>query len=352
MKCQIIRNATYTRGSINNIINENNRDGKERTHHKNENIEKRRSHLNMSYGITGTGYQTWKNRLEKADVEVPKHKTGNLGQIMVTASPNFFKENGWSIENTEEWETGYDCPEVIRQYFNDAVKFFKDYLGKENVLSIHLHFDETSPNLHINYIPIHSGLKRKNVWARDENGKLLKNEKGEKIRARDENGNVIYKYEETGKSVNASAFWEARGGRQSYRKMQDAFYEAVGKKYGLDRGELGSKRKHKNHHEFNTKIEEQAKTIEAEQKVIGQLKEREQAYRHSIEETQSKQDPLVDISIKQAETEIQRDVYLTQVKELLKATSELVPDKVDEIKKKANKAINEKYVEIGARENQ
>lgn len=261
MKCQIIRNELYKRGSINNVINEANRNGREQIQHKNQNIDRSRSHLNISKGISESGYQTWKKNLSRQNLEVPKHKTGNMGQVMITASPEFFKDCGWSIEEARSWKSAKDCPETIRNYFNDARKFMIQYLGAENILSIHLHFDETSPNMHINYIPIHQGTKRKNVWARDSDGKLLRNHNGDKIRERDSNGKVVYEYVQEDKAVSASSYWEARGGKNSYRALQDAFFEQVASRYGLDRGDVGSKRRHRRHQEYIPAIEKNAEIL-------------------------------------------------------------------------------------------
>lgn len=350
MQSQILRNQLYTRGSINHITNENKRDGTETIDHKNQNIDKNRSRLNVSKGITEkTGYQTWKKKLEKMKIPIPKQKTGNLGQIMITASPNFFKTLGWSPEAAEKWNDYHDCPKKVLSYFSDALKFFKEYLGEDNILSWHLHFDEATPHLDLNYIPVFTGMKRKNVWEKDENGRYIRNEKGEKIRARDENGKVIYDYEKQEPMINASMFWEEKGGKNSYRKMQDLFYEEVGKKYHLDRGEIGSKRKHKNHHEFNTRVEEQAKKIQENSIKIGRQDEVIREYRNVQTELkkESRTNPIIGAAIELSDAEIQKNIYQNQVKALLHAAEQVVPDKVKDIKEIANEALNKDYRRTG-----
>lgn len=47
-----------------------------------------------------------------------------------------------------------DIPKEIQQYFNDSLKFIQQYIGKENILSATLRFDEETPHLHIDYIPV------------------------------------------------------------------------------------------------------------------------------------------------------------------------------------------------------
>lgn len=273
MKCQIIRHQTYSRTSLANIGRENHRNGQEQHKHKNENIDRSRSHLNINMGIKTNLHQRWEDKIKELGIEKPKHKESNFAQLMITASPEFFKECGWSIENAKNWKSSDECPREIMQYFQDALTFTKEWVGAENILSVHLHFDESSPNLHVNFVPVFSGQKRKNVWARDQEGKLLRNDKGEKIRARDQEGRVIYEYVETGKIINNSEFMKSRGGSKSYRNLQDLFFEEVGKKHGLERGEIGSKAKHRNHHEYSREIEENALIINGQKEQKQALKE-------------------------------------------------------------------------------
>ena len=120
-----------------------------------------------------------------------------------------------------------------------------DTVGAENILSATIHFDETTPHLHLDYIPVIDGeMKRKDVYLKDESGKCIRDEKGHAIRARDENGKIIYQYVNESASINRSEFWRQRGGRDSYRILQDKFHEAVASKYGLERGQIGSDREH------------------------------------------------------------------------------------------------------------
>ena len=44
--------------------------------------------------------------------------------------------------------------------------------------------------------------------------------------------------------VCSSEFWEQRGAQVSYGNLQDEFHEQVGWRYGLERGEVGSSKKH------------------------------------------------------------------------------------------------------------
>ena len=50
---------------------------------------------------------------------------------------------------------------------------------------------------------------------------------------------------------------ESEGGQTSYSQMQDRFHEEIGKRYGLERGEVGSNAKHR------TKAQYEAEAVEA-----------------------------------------------------------------------------------------
>lgn len=279
MSSQIIRVASYTSGSINCIGREEYR---ERYNHKNTNIDEKRSHLNVTVGNKeSTLYQTWKQRKETLNLNFAgKRNQIAMEQILVTASPDFFKKLGWNKEEAKNWER-QDIPREIIDYFNDSLRFFKEYIGKENIISATIHFDEETPHLHIDTIPAISGKrKKKDIYLKDANGKCLRNEKGHAIRAKDLNGKTLYDYVDEPASINRSAFWAERGGRQSYRNMQDQFYEKVASKYNLDRGEIGSDRKHEEQakhkmRELKEKVEEgnglihkQAEHIERQRRAI------------------------------------------------------------------------------------
>lgn len=44
--------------------------------------------------------------------------------------------------------------EGSKQYFESATKYFQNRFGKENVVSAKVHLDETTPHMHLNFIPV------------------------------------------------------------------------------------------------------------------------------------------------------------------------------------------------------
>lgn len=103
-------------------------------------------------------------------------------EFLVTASPEYFKRRSG------------------QSYFDEARKFLEKSFGKENVVSHHVHRDETSPHAVFYVVPV------------DQKGKL-----------------------------NARHYI---GGRVKLQGLQDAFHSHVAKRFGLERGLRGSKAEH------------------------------------------------------------------------------------------------------------
>ena len=109
-------------------------------------------------------------------------------QMMITSDTEFFKKIG--LEET-------------KRYFRESYKFVCNYknLGERNIISAAVHLDETTPHMHLVFIPV--------------------------IHTKDEQGNSIDK-------ICARDFWR---GRDSYRKLQNDFHKYVTLKgFDLERG--------------------------------------------------------------------------------------------------------------------
>ena len=90
-----------------------------------------------------------------------------------------------------------------KRYFDECYKFICHYknLGENNIISAVVHLDEGAPHMHLMFVPV--------VHAKDKEGKDI-----DKICARD--------------------FWK---GRDSYRKLQNAYFNHVKSKgFDLERG--------------------------------------------------------------------------------------------------------------------
>lgn len=203
MSYAIVRNEKLIRAKAQGICVHNDRKA---NNHSNREIDISRTHLN---------YYLKKNELNYVkEFEKLKEKYNFKGQIrsnsiimcemIFTSDIDFFNKIG--IEET-------------KRYFEESYNFICNYknLGKENIISAVVHLDESTPHMHLVYIPI--------------------------IHTKDNNGNDINK-------VCCRDFWK---GRDSYRKLQNSFYEYITSKgFELQRGlpVEETHRKHENIQEF------------------------------------------------------------------------------------------------------
>ena len=113
-------------------------------------------------------------------------------EYLVTASPEFFAGH------------------TRGAYFKSALEFLKQKHGKQNLISVALHLDETTPHLVAYVVPINAA------------GKL--------------------------------AAKDFLGGREKLRQLQTDFFQTVGAKFGLERGVKGSRATHQKVQQFYSHI--------------------------------------------------------------------------------------------------
>ena len=263
MDCGILRIKSFTVGSIGHIGAEEDRT---RCSERNGDIDAERSHLNVRVCRDNeqTLFRAWQDKCEMMGVKVSRKGQIAMEQAVITASPNFLKSLGWDKETAWLW-TVKEIPLGIFDYFNWAITWAEKYFGVNNIISATIHMDESTPHMHIDYVPIvERSKRRKDVYARDEQGCLIRDKKGHCIRARDSEGKVIYDYQEAPTRLSRTEYWQQRGGRQSYRRMQDDFYEQVSSLYNLGRGDIGSGRQHIEQERYKA-TEARNRAYEAEQ---------------------------------------------------------------------------------------
>ncbi len=122
-------------------------------------------------------------------------------------------------------KTFFDGVAKIVQYnfFSDCYQFFAERYGEENIIAAVVHNDETTPHMHLNLIPV------------TKDGRLCSKQLFDK---------------------------------PQLQQLQTDFYEAVGTRWGLQRGKEGSQKKHLFTAEYKAKkIIEQAEAIREENQV-------------------------------------------------------------------------------------
>ena len=187
MSYAIVRNEKLTRAEVNGKGTHNDRKAK---NHANKDIELKRTHLN--YYIKKNNY-TYTKEFDKLRKE--QNLAGHLRENSIIMCQMIFTSDQEFFDRIGEQET--------KRYFDECYKFICNYknLGEKNIISAVVHLDEGTPHLHLMFVPV--------VHTKDKDGKLI-----EKICVRD--------------------FWK---GRDSYRKLQNAYFEHVKSKgFDLERG--------------------------------------------------------------------------------------------------------------------
>ena len=190
--------------------------------------------------------------------------------------------------------------EQQKQFFADCTDFFSERYGKENVVSAVVHLDESTPHLHFNLMPVTDGR------------------------------------------LCAKVLFD----RTALRDLQTDFYEAVGKKYGLERGKEGSTAKHLDTVAYKTK-----KMTEVAESKIREAEEAQAAakpVKELLESYESAKSEKIPFSGKKKETEI--IALRTQNGELQRKNDILAKDNGDlyaELKKQEKSATtNEGAVKL------
>lgn len=187
MSYAIIRNDKLTRIDAQGSYIHNDRRSKG---HSNKDIDPTRTHLNFYCKENELTYIREFDRMKK-EYNLQGHIRSNsiiMCEMMITSDNEFFNKIG--LEET-------------KRYFRESYKFVCNYknLGERNIVSAAVHLDETTPHMHLVYIPV--------------------------IHTKDEEGNAIDK-------ICARDFWR---GRDSYRKLQNEFHKYVTSKgFDLERG--------------------------------------------------------------------------------------------------------------------
>ena len=183
MSYAIVRNEKLTRAKVNGKGTHNDRKAK---NHTNKDIDPTKTHLNYYIKKNELTYIKEFDKYLKEN-NVQGHLRSNsiiMCQMIFTSDQVFFDKIG-------EKET--------KRYFDECYKFICGYknLGERNIISAVVHLDEGVPHMHLMFVPV--------VHKKNKNGNDI-----DKICARD--------------------FWK---GRDSYRKLQDAYFNHV-KSKGVD----------------------------------------------------------------------------------------------------------------------
>ncbi len=233
--------------------------------HRNEDIDSERTPLNLYFKRSEGGLTAqWKKTMQELNATFrEKKKSVAFEGMIITSDTEFFERLGW--------EKGEETPYAVMEFFNRCYEFALREIGykgtDKNILSAVIHLDEKTPHLQLYYIPIVDTAKKK-VYEKGADGKVLRNEKGSPIQKKDEHGKSVYEYVSLEQpKLCSSDFWGERGGQLSYGNLQDSFHEQIGVHYGLDRGEVGSNKKHTTKYQWQ-KAQQEAELASLEQEKV------------------------------------------------------------------------------------
>ena len=187
MSYAIIRNIKYKRENLKGIYRHNERRNK---NYSNANIDKEKSYLNYSIKSPQYSYEKEFDLMrEKYKLKGQIKVVSNIAcEYIITSDKEFFETIG---------------EEETKRYFETAYQFVTQYkdLGEQYIMSAKVHMDEETPHMHLIFLPV--------------------------VHTTDRKGNNIDK-------LACSEFWKAK---DSYRQLQNAFYEYMtSNNFELERG--------------------------------------------------------------------------------------------------------------------
>lgn len=197
--------------------------------HSNEDIDPDKTKDNKEYVKHGSYRAEVAERIERNRTSGRKVRKDAvvLCEGISTASPEFFE--GKTYEET-------------MAYFDDVYEFVKAEAGEENLIHFTVHMDETTPHAHFGFTPIKDG------------------------------------------ALSWKKFFD---GKYALRSFQDRYWEQVGKKWGLERGEKSEDtgRTHKDTqkmkrdasrelHRVERQVEQQRETLGDVEQQVAQTSER------------------------------------------------------------------------------
>lgn len=200
---QILRVQKVKGGGIHAMQYHNERQPGE---HTNTDIDPSRTHLNRELCPHGDYRDEIEDRISRfrTSKRAVRRDAVKLAEGIVTASPEFF--------------AGLDDDET-QEFFDDCWDFLTDWFGEQNMVHGTVHLDETTPHMHFGAVPIKDGQLS---WKR------------------------------------------LFDGRDGLKGFQDAFQAQVGRKWGLDRGETDTSRRHRDMNEMKRTYERELRQLREE----------------------------------------------------------------------------------------
>lgn len=224
----------------------------------NNQVDRERSGLNLQLIQSDNWMQDIKAEIERAGARTRSNSVVAL-DTLYTASPSFFE--GKTREQTED-------------FFRDCLQFHQRQFG--HIISAVIHYDETTPHLHIVSVPLTA------------DGRLSARE-------------IV-------------------GNKQNMSRLQDEFFEQVGRGYGLERGTRSDGQEKRKH------ISAQEKRMQELEQQVSALSERVERLTEQTELTAAEYRDTYKKTAHINELRQQARQELTQTRQQLKSLNSILTD--------------------------
>ncbi len=255
----VARMAKYKSGQLTGIYNHNERIFK---NHSNKEIDVEKSHLN--YELTNRDRSQTYHKQIKEHIDENRLSTRGIRKDAILCNEWIITSDKTFFETLDEKQT--------RQFFETAKDYFAEKYGEGNIAFASVHLDESTPHMHLGIVPMKDGR------------------------------------------LSSKALF---GNKDKLREIQDELPEYLNARgYDLQRGEVGSKKKHLETAEFK----EKQRLLEKTDKMIADKNSNIDVANKQLEELQShietKKQTLSELEDKEWETVGTLEQYEKEIQEL------------------------------------
>lgn len=259
MSYVVARMEKYKSNQLSGIYNHNERVFK---NHSNKDIDPSRSHLN--YELTNRDKTQTYHKQIKEHINENRISSRGIRKDAVLC-------NEWVITSDKTFFESLD-QEQTKKFFESAKSYFAEKYGEANIAYASVHLDESTPHMHLGIVPMKDG------------------------------------------KLSSKALF---GNREKLREIQDELPKYLNEQgYHLQRGEVGSKKKHLKTEEFKEKqkiLKKADETIDKKNREIDNAKNQLNNLQNDID---SKKQALSELENKEWETVGTLERYEKEIKEL------------------------------------
>lgn len=188
-------------------------------------------------------------RLDELNFKESKKKQNTVVDFIFSGGVEKMRELAFGDQTVNYAKTGVDNSNIkrmpeIEKWAKDIEKFLNKHFGKENVIGVVLHLDETTPHIHALVIPVANRKKAGRAsyiyHLKDDPSVTITSKEYKALtssmRKKYEKGEIVER--KSSECVSFSGvFGDNKEQRHDYaEKLHTDLYEEVGKKYGLERG--------------------------------------------------------------------------------------------------------------------